>query len=297
MPAVAGPPIAQENGILVDELCRTSAADVYAAGDVANHLHPLFGRVRVEHYNNAEKQGTAAAKSMLGSAAPYGYIHSFWSDQYEHKLEYVGHAASWDDFVIRGSLEEAKLVGFYLLDGRVLAAVGLDRGGDPELDRDSEMAACARLVAERARPDRGLLADARRGSVVASALTGRVRRGQPAGSARSGVGEQGDVRPAGRGQRAVQQGDDEFRDITGCQAGAKLGVGLTQHLGVNRARAHADGADAVLLAFHRDRLGEADDPVLGDVVRGQPGELLGGVDAGQRGDVDDPPFPGGAAWR
>ena len=159
VPAVAGPSIAQQNGILVDELCRTSAADVFAAGDVANHLHPLFGRVRVEHYNNAEKQGTAAAKSMLGSATPYGYIHTFWSDQYEHKLEYVGHAASWDDFVIRGSLEEAKLVGFYLLDGRVLAAVGLDRGGDPELDRDSEMAACARLVAGRARPDRGLLAD------------------------------------------------------------------------------------------------------------------------------------------
>ena len=159
VPAVAGPSIAQENGILVDELCRTSAADVFAAGDVANHLHPLFGRVRVEHYNNAEKQGTAAAKSMLGSDAPYGYIHSFWSDQYEHKLEYVGHATSWDDFVIRGSVAEAKLVGFYLLDGRVLAAVGLDRGGDPELDHDSEMAASARLVAGRARPDRALLAD------------------------------------------------------------------------------------------------------------------------------------------
>jgi 3-phenylpropionate/trans-cinnamate dioxygenase ferredoxin reductase subunit len=159
VPAVAGPSIAQENGILVDELCRTSAADVFAAGDVANHLHPLFGRVRVEHYNNAEKQGTAAAKSMLGSATPYGYIHTFWSDQYEHKLEYVGHATSWDDFVIRGSLAEARLVGFYLLDGRVLAAVGLDRGGDPELDRDSEMAACARLVAAQARPALGLLAD------------------------------------------------------------------------------------------------------------------------------------------
>src|SRR6202044_503904 len=159
VPAVAGQSVAQDNGVLVDELCRASAADVYAAGDVANHLHPLFGRVRVEHYNNAEKQGAAAARSMLGSDAPYDYIHSFWSDQYEHKLEYVGHATSWDDFVIRGSLEEAKLVGFYLLDGRVQAAVGLDRGGDPELGRDSEMAASARLVARRARPAQGLLAD------------------------------------------------------------------------------------------------------------------------------------------
>src|SRR3954454_16277090 len=125
-------PVAQENGVLVDELCRASATDVYAAGDVANQLHPLFGRVRVEHYNNAEKMGGAAARSMLGSSAPYDYIHTFWSDQYEHKLEYAGHAASWDDFAVRGSLEEGKLVGFYLLDGAVQAAVGLDRGGDPE---------------------------------------------------------------------------------------------------------------------------------------------------------------------
>jgi 3-phenylpropionate/trans-cinnamate dioxygenase ferredoxin reductase component len=159
VPAVTGSPIAAGNGILADELCRTSAAGVYAAGDVANQLHPLFGRVRVEHYNNAEKHGAAAARSMLGSTAPYDYLHTFWSDQYEHKLEYVGHAASWDDFVVRGSLAEGRLVGFYLTGGVVQAAVGLDRGGDPELDLDGEMAACARLVAARARPASGILAD------------------------------------------------------------------------------------------------------------------------------------------
>jgi 3-phenylpropionate/trans-cinnamate dioxygenase ferredoxin reductase component len=153
--------VAQENGVLVDELCRASAADVYAAGDVANHLHPVFGRVRVEHYNNGEKMGRAAARSMLGSTSPYDYIHSFWSDQYEHKLEYVGHATKWDDFVIRGSLEEGKLIGFYLQEGLLQAAVGLDRGGDPELDTDGEMAASARLVAMRARPVGGQLADER----------------------------------------------------------------------------------------------------------------------------------------
>jgi 3-phenylpropionate/trans-cinnamate dioxygenase ferredoxin reductase subunit len=159
VPVVAGSSIAEDNGILVDEFCRTSAADVYAAGDVANHLHPLFGRIRVEHYNNAEKQGAAAARSMLGSTAPYDYVHTFWSDQYEHTIEYVGHVTKWDEFVVRGSVEEGKLVGFYLVDGAVRAAIGLDRGGDPELDRDSEMAACTRLVAARARPARGVLAD------------------------------------------------------------------------------------------------------------------------------------------
>jgi hypothetical protein len=104
--------------------------------------------------------GRAAARSMLGSTAPYDYIHSFWSDQYEHKLEYVGHATKWDQFVVRSS-EERKLVGFYLVEGEVRAAVGLDRGGDPELDGDSEMAACAHLVGTRARPAPGQLADER----------------------------------------------------------------------------------------------------------------------------------------
>jgi Reductase C-terminal len=63
--------------------------------------------------------------------------------------------------VVRGSVEEGKLIGFYLVDGVVLAAVGLDRGGDPELDADSEMAACARLVAAQARPAPAVLADDR----------------------------------------------------------------------------------------------------------------------------------------
>src|SRR5580704_9547018 len=161
VPAVTGSSIAQENGILADERCRTSAADVYVAGDVANQLHPLFGRVRVEHFNNAEKHGAAAARSMLGSAAPYDYLHSFWSDQYEHKIEYVGHVARWDEFVVRGQVEQGQLIGFYLVDGVVRAAVGLDRGGDPELDLDGEMAASARLVAVRARPAPGVLADER----------------------------------------------------------------------------------------------------------------------------------------
>jgi 3-phenylpropionate/trans-cinnamate dioxygenase ferredoxin reductase component len=159
LPAFAGSAVTLSNGVLVDELCRSSAPDVYAAGDVANQLHPLFGRVRVEHYNNAEKQGRAAARSMLGSTSPYDYIHTFWSDQYEHTLEYVGHARTWDQFVVRGSLQERKLVGFYLGDGLVRAAVGLDRGGDPELDVDSEMAACARLVAQQFRPAPGQLGD------------------------------------------------------------------------------------------------------------------------------------------
>ena len=157
--AVRGTDVAVDNGILVDAACRTSVPDVFAAGDVANHAHPLFGRVRVEHYNNAEKQGAAAAKSMLGSDAAYDYLYTFWSDEYEHKLEYVGHATKWDQFVVRGSLEERRLIGFYLDDGVLRAAVGLNRGGDPELDSGGEMALAGRLVARQARPEPAALAD------------------------------------------------------------------------------------------------------------------------------------------
>lgn len=156
---VRGTDIAAENGILVDATLKTNVGDVFAAGDVANHLHPLFGRVRVEHYNSAEKQGAAAARSMLGSNVPFGYLHTFWSDQYENKLEYVGNARSWDRFVVRGSIEQREVLGFYLQGGVVRAAVGLNRGGDPELDTDGEMAAAGRLVAKQARPDPSALAN------------------------------------------------------------------------------------------------------------------------------------------
>jgi len=151
--------VAVDNGVLVDELCRTNVPAVFAAGDVANHLHPLFGRIRVEHYNNAEKHGAAAARSMLGVGAPYAYVHTFWSDQYDGKLEYVGHVRKWDQLVVRGSLDERKFLGFYLADGVMKAAVGLNRGGDPELDEHGEMAAAGRLVAKQVRPDPRALAD------------------------------------------------------------------------------------------------------------------------------------------
>jgi 3-phenylpropionate/trans-cinnamate dioxygenase ferredoxin reductase subunit len=135
-----------DNGIIVDERCRTNIADVYSAGDVANHLHRVFGRLRVEHYNNAERQGRAAARSMLGSTEPYADLHSFWSDQYEHALEYVGYARTWDTFVVRGSLEQRRFLGFYLEQGRVLAVMGLNRGGDPELDESGELFVAKALV-------------------------------------------------------------------------------------------------------------------------------------------------------
>jgi len=149
-----------DNGVLVDERCRTSLPDVFAAGDVTNHLHPIFGRLRVEHWNNGFQQGRAAARSLLGRTEPYDYIHTFWSDQYEHVIEYVGFAASWDRVVFRGRPESRKFLGFYLKDKIVRAAVGLDRGGDPEDPKgDSELKAAVDMVRRRASIDPGKLAD------------------------------------------------------------------------------------------------------------------------------------------
>ena len=159
--AFVGSQIAQDNGILVDEYCRTSAPDVYAAGDLANHFHPVFGRVRVEHYNNAEKQGRAAARTVLGDLRPYDDIHSFWSDQYEHKLEYVGIARTWDQIVIRGSLTTSAFLAFYLAKGVMKAALGLNRGGDPELDAHAELRACQLLIRAGVRLSAATLADDR----------------------------------------------------------------------------------------------------------------------------------------
>ena len=153
---------AVDNGVLVDEHCRTTLPDVYAAGDVANHLHPLFGRLRVEHWNNGFHQGRAAARAMLGDPAPYDYLHTFWSDQYEHSIQYVGFAAEWDRLVFRGDPSSRKFLAFYFKDGLVRAVMGLDRGGDPEDPKSqSELREAGALIRNRVRVDPASLAEDR----------------------------------------------------------------------------------------------------------------------------------------
>ena len=120
-----------DNGVVVDEYCRTGVEGIYAAGDVANHYHPVFGRrIRVEHWQNALKQGPAAARNMLEKGEPYEEVPWFWSDQYEYNLQYAGFHTDWDELVVRGSMEERNFVAFYRKDRRVLAAVAVNRGKD-----------------------------------------------------------------------------------------------------------------------------------------------------------------------
>jgi 3-phenylpropionate/trans-cinnamate dioxygenase ferredoxin reductase subunit len=128
---LAGTGVEIDNGVVVDEYCRTGVEGIYAAGDVANHYHPVFGRrIRVEHWQNALKQGPAAARNMLEKGEPYDEVPWFWSDQYEHNLQYAGFHTEWDEFVVRGSMEERNFVAFYRKRGRILAAVAVNRGKD-----------------------------------------------------------------------------------------------------------------------------------------------------------------------
>src|SRR6266536_2975004 len=124
-----GSGIELDNGVVVDELCRTSMEGIFAAGDVANHNNPVFARrLRVEHWQNAIKHGQAAALNILGNGSPYRAVYWFWSDQYEFNLQYAGYHTEWDGLVVRGSLEDRNFLAFYVKDGRVLADVGIGRG-------------------------------------------------------------------------------------------------------------------------------------------------------------------------
>jgi 3-phenylpropionate/trans-cinnamate dioxygenase ferredoxin reductase component len=115
-----------DNGILVDASLRASAAGVFAAGDVANHAHPLFGRLRVEHWANALEQGPSAARAMLGQDAVYDRVPYFFSDQYDVGMEYAGHSAPGDTVVFRGDPAAREFIAFWLRDGRVTAGMNVN---------------------------------------------------------------------------------------------------------------------------------------------------------------------------
>jgi 3-phenylpropionate/trans-cinnamate dioxygenase ferredoxin reductase component len=120
-----------DDGIVVDEHCRTNVQGIFAAGDVARHFHPLFGRpIRVEHYDNAIKQGTAAANNMLGISTVFDDAHWFWSDQYDHSLQSVGDTRDSDQVVDRGDIERRSIARFYLRGDRVQGLVALNRPRD-----------------------------------------------------------------------------------------------------------------------------------------------------------------------
>ncbi len=122
--------ITVNDGVVVDETLRTSAADVFAAGDIARYPEPVSGdTARIEHWVVAERQGQAVARSMLGIGGAYREAPFFWSQHYDVSISYVGHAASWEDCEIRGDLEKHDACAIYRRQGRTIAVatIGRDR--------------------------------------------------------------------------------------------------------------------------------------------------------------------------
>ncbi|MDX6296428.1 MAG: 3-phenylpropionate/trans-cinnamate dioxygenase ferredoxin reductase component [Nocardioidaceae bacterium] len=119
-----------DNGVLVDAALQSSNPDILAAGDIANHEHPVLGRrVRVEHWANALNQPAAAAATMLGTPTAYTELPYFFTDQYDLGMEYVGHAppGSYARVVTRGNLRGREFIAFWL-DGsdHVLAGMNVN---------------------------------------------------------------------------------------------------------------------------------------------------------------------------
>ena len=144
--------IACDNGILVDDHCRTSNSDIYAAGDCTNHPNALLGRrMRLESVPNAMEQARVAAINMNGGDATYASIPWFWSDQYELKLQMVGFSSDGDLAVTRGDPATNQFATFYLKDGVIVA---VDAVNSPR-----EFMACRQMVNKRSKPDPAKLAD------------------------------------------------------------------------------------------------------------------------------------------
>ncbi len=129
------------NGIVVDEHCRTCDEHIYAAGDCTNHPNPLLNRrLRLESVPNAMDQARVSAANMCGNDKIYAAIPWFWSDQYDLKLQMVGFSTDGDEQVLRGDKVKHAFTVFYLKDGTVVAA---DSVNNPK-----EFMVCKKLVAE-----------------------------------------------------------------------------------------------------------------------------------------------------
>jgi 3-phenylpropionate/trans-cinnamate dioxygenase ferredoxin reductase subunit len=148
--AAAGASI--EDGIAIDAFGKTTLDGVYAAGDVANFHHPILGRrVRLESWQNAQNAPATIAAALCGTPAPDAEVPWFWSDQYEFNIQSVGVGHDTDTVVRRGDPGTGRFTCFDLADGVVVGATGFNRAADVRFAR--------RMIAAKARPDIGALAD------------------------------------------------------------------------------------------------------------------------------------------
>ena len=139
-----------ENGVTVDQYCRTSDERVYAAGDCTCHPSLRFElRVRLESVDSAVEQARTAAANMLGNNIQHNKVPWFWSDQYQHKLMIVGLNQGADEQIVRGEPQSGSFSVCYLKNGELIAVESVNNTRDH--------IAARKLIAERARPDRAKL--------------------------------------------------------------------------------------------------------------------------------------------
>ncbi|MFC5337323.1 NAD(P)/FAD-dependent oxidoreductase [Leucobacter denitrificans] len=118
-----------DDGILTDDSFRTSAADVFAIGDVANVQHPVAGRrLRSEHWSNALNQGKAVARALTGETVSYDEIPYFYTDQFELGMELSGYPHLMKDakIVVRGDLAANEYIAFWVREGSVVAGMNVN---------------------------------------------------------------------------------------------------------------------------------------------------------------------------
>jgi 3-phenylpropionate/trans-cinnamate dioxygenase ferredoxin reductase subunit len=119
--------LAVDNGVVVDSALRASAPDVFAAGDIASWLHPLYGRhIRVEHWANALNGGPVAARAMLGQDVVHDRLPYFFTDQYDLGMEYSGLGGADMRVVCRGNPDDGEFIAFWLEGDRVRAAMNVN---------------------------------------------------------------------------------------------------------------------------------------------------------------------------